>query len=95
MGDGGYRCWLPEEANDEEEKEGDEEGISGEGEEWLLGVEERVNPLAGTAWEVDLLRRHYSPKVRSAVEEVVRGMGSGGSGEGGGGGKEKGKGKGK
>lgn len=95
VGDGGYRCWLPEEANDEEEKEGDEEGISGEGEEWLLGVEERVNPLAGTAWEVDLLRRHYSPKVRSAVEEVVRGMGSGGSGEGGGGGKEKGKGKGK
>ncbi|RPB24172.1 nucleolar complex-associated protein 3 [Terfezia boudieri ATCC MYA-4762] len=35
----------------------------------------RVNPLAGSAWEVALLGRHYSPKVRGAVEEVVRGVG--------------------
>ncbi|KAF8430169.1 nuclear export protein Noc3 [Tirmania nivea] len=103
VGGGRYRCYLPEEAEDEE---GEDEGAKMLDEEWLLGAEERVNPLAGTAWEVALLGRHYSPKVRGAVEEVVRGMGGGGgaggerqekSGGGGGGdgGKRNGNGKGK
>ncbi|KAF8458410.1 nucleolar complex-associated protein-domain-containing protein [Terfezia claveryi] len=77
VGDGGYRCYLPEEAEDEG---GEGEGLKELDEEWLLGVEERVNPLAGSAWEVALLGRHYSPKVRGAVEEVVRGVGGGGGG---------------
>lgn len=77
VGDGRYRCYLPEEAEDEG---GEGQGLKELDEEWLLGVEERVNPLAGSAWEVALLGRHYSPKVRGAVEEVVRGVGGGGGG---------------
>ena len=69
-GDGCYRCWVPEEAMDEDNET--QEQVNGLDEDWLLGVEERVNPLVGTAWEIDLLRKHYSPRVRSAVHEVTQ-----------------------
>ena len=73
VGDGCYRCWVPEEVMGEENLDMEtQEKVNGLDEDWLLGVEERVNPFVGTAWEIDLLKRHYSPKVRSAVPEVMQ-----------------------
>lgn len=71
-GDGYYHCWIPEEIHDEGVPNSEfQEKANVLGEDCLLNMEERVNPFVGTAWEVDLLRRHYSPKVRATVQEVM------------------------
>ncbi|KAF8473991.1 nucleolar complex-associated protein-domain-containing protein [Kalaharituber pfeilii] len=73
-------------AEELEERKGDGGEKGGRSGEEIEGIEERCNGLRATAWEVDLLRRHYSPKVRGAVEEVVGGMGEVTTEGGGGGG---------
>ncbi|KAI5811252.1 nucleolar complex-associated protein-domain-containing protein [Peziza echinospora] len=51
------------------EREAAASQLNGEG---IEGIEERANPFAATAWEMDLLKKHYSPKVSGAAKEVVR-----------------------
>lgn len=40
----------------------------------LAGDVEGANPFAATCWEGELLRKHFSPKVRESVGEVERGI---------------------
>ena len=81
VGDGDYKLWVPAEESEESEDDGEggEEDVErirrrkwrGEG---IEGIVERSNPFAATAWEMDLLKRHYSPKVAKAATEAARGI---------------------